>query len=749
MANEVVIHVRVENDTRAGLNATRSDLRRAGQDMTADMRRSGDDAGRGFGDRLRSTLVSSVASTAREFTGKLKDQINSAMRGVNGARIQIEANTERATAAIGRLRSMLGDARERIRINVDVDEDSFVGRVRRMLTRTRQQSEDSGNESGRSFTERFSDQLKELKGRFENALSGFKKFAGPVGIALGVGLGLSMMQGIGAVLASGSAISVLTVGVASAIKADKGLQAVGLGIGRDFMKSLSEGAKAYTGPLLSAFGVIRDAAGRIGKTLGEAFGNTSGMLVPLVRDITAGVEGLITKISQIASDAGPTLEGFGDAFRMIMDGIGDALVSITGDGADFGDTMRYIGAVTADTIRIFGELIGAIGRVTEFVSQISFIKGYYEDAAGGAEELAGSHTVLASSFSAAERAARGELSALEALSNELRAETDPVFGIIQAQNDLAAAQKATSEATKKHGKNSKEAQAALRDQATAALDLEANIGKLGGTFDGKMTPALRATLRAAGLTDSAIDGLSGQFKSAKKTGDAFAKTYTGKVKVENAAAARAALYGVRDAANDIPRAVTIALRITGGSSVSAAAASVRKNMASGGIKGAADGSSGGGLTWVGEYGPELLTLPAGTQVKSAGSSASLVDQMMASSATRYGMGTSDFDFMKKQASGRASSQGRTGDQTSGISSDARRTAHILDIVDKAQNAAKKTKKGSSRSGSSGGSSSGSGDDISVELSWNGSGAPALIDVLMKSLRAEIRTQGGNVQQVLG
>lgn len=39
-------------------------------------------------------------------------------------------------------------------------------------------------------------------------------------------------------------------------------------------------------------------------------------------------------------------------------------------------------------------------------------------------------------------------------------------------------------------------------------------------------------------------------------------------------------------------------------------------FASGGIKGAASGTFGGGLTWVGEQGPELVSLPTGSRVHS-------------------------------------------------------------------------------------------------------------------------------------
>lgn len=55
-------------------------------------------------------------------------------------------------------------------------------------------------------------------------------------------------------------------------------------------------------------------------------------------------------------------------------------------------------------------------------------------------------------------------------------------------------------------------------------------------------------------------------------------------------------------------------------------------LRSGGVKGAASGRTSGGLTWTGEDGPELLNLPPGTGVHTAGDSARMAAQMGGGSA---------------------------------------------------------------------------------------------------------------------
>lgn len=78
------------------------------------------------------------------------------------------------------------------------------------------------------------------------------------------------------------------------------------------------------------------------------------------------------------------------------------------------------------------------------------------------------------------------------------------------------------------------------------------------------------------------------------------------------------LNGIRD------RNVDIRIRVLG-LSAARAALSVAQSLsamgyAQGGIKGAADGGLKSGLSWVGEHGPELVKLPPGAQVHSAGDS---------------------------------------------------------------------------------------------------------------------------------
>jgi TP901 family phage tail tape measure protein len=146
-------------------------------------------------------------------------------------------------------------------------------------------------------------------------------------------------------------------------------------------------------------------------------------------------------------------------------------------------------------------------------------------------------------------AARGEREALGALFSELKAETDPVFGLIDAQQKLRAAQKSYTSAVKAHGKNSSEAKAADLDLAQAALALQNGVSNLSTSFNGKLSPAFVATLQAAGLTKGQIADVRKQFEAAKKSADKYDGKYAADVSAPGAKGSKKQLDDAYTAAN--------------------------------------------------------------------------------------------------------------------------------------------------------------------------------------------------------
>ena len=150
----------------------------------------------------------------------------------------------------------------------------------------------------------------------------------------------------------------------------------------------------------------------------------------------------------------------------------------------------------------------------------------------------------ASAADAAAAASRGQADALAYLSTKMRAEADPVFGLIDAEKGLADAKTAVSKATRKYGADSDQAREANRKLALAAIDLQGKAGALGNTFDGRLSPAMLQTLRAAGLTEAQIRDVAAQFRAAKRDADKYDGRYAAAVSLDGYRNAKGQLTGL-------------------------------------------------------------------------------------------------------------------------------------------------------------------------------------------------------------
>jgi hypothetical protein len=396
------------------------------------------------------------------------------------------------------------------------------------------------------------------------------------------------------------------VGIAAAVAKDQQIIQAGGVLGQRFMEGFTTNAnKAFKGPIMESLGILQASGDRISKSWAGAFSGMSGMIVPLVKDVVTSVETLNAAFVGIATKSGPALRGLGDALVLISSGAADAMTALSDGSGQAADSLVVLAGATADLLRISTNTLGVFADLSNNAwvtgPLLPLIKKHYRDVATEAKNVETSQRGMVGPLNDAEKAARGQMDAFAGLNNEMKKQADPVFALVDAQTKLKDAQKASAEATEKHGEKSKEARAANRDLAKAALSLQGAVGALGKDFDGKLTPAMRATFKAAGLTERQIDGVEREFGAARKAGDRYAKTYTAATKVTGVSSVRKSLYTVQDLLDDIPRTVSIAMRITGVSNVSAAAAAVRKNTrASGGPV------QKGVPYWVGEEGPELV-----------------------------------------------------------------------------------------------------------------------------------------------
>lgn len=451
-------------------------------------------------------------------------------------------------------------------------------------------------------------------------VAGLSGSLGPVLGAVGVAAAPFLASAVSGAIIGGAGIGGV-VGGLMVVKDDPRVAGAIKGLTDDMENRLEKAAGSFVEPAIKGVSIIRSSLDTI--DIEGIFDKSAEFVVPLAEGVGRAIEGLGDGIEDLVDNAGPAVDSIADGIGDIGEAIGDGLSSLSDNGESAADALDDVfNGIKLVTEATFGTINGlmeineqlnkiGIGTESSGLSMLNDILGDGEGVLGhyvaGVEDGADALTDFQK--------------AIQEVNDELRAQADPVFALMDALDDLAKGSKEYDEAVKEHGKNSREAKAALRDQAGAALDLQEAVGKLGDDFDGTLTPAMRATLEAAGFTKAEMNRLEKQFREARKSAQDFDGTYRAKTSAPGLQGVITDLYEARRIANSLDgRTIDIAMRVTGVGNVSKARHAVQKQYADGGIKGAADGGNESGLTWVGEAGPELVDLPPGAQVHTTGDS---------------------------------------------------------------------------------------------------------------------------------
>ncbi len=472
-------------------------------------------------------------------------------------------------------------------------------------------SKSSGERAGKNLSDGVGEGFKknnkgndDIVKRLAQGFRDAKELAIPVLASAGVAAAPLLAGALAAGVIGGVGIGGIVGGVAL-VADDPAIKNAGSRLGKNFMADLKIRAEPFKQPVMDALGIIERASLQTGVKIGQVFKNTAASVVPLTRSIVQGADNILDGVVKMSRQSTVVLGGFGDAFVSISEGVENFLGSLAEAGPEAANAIRDVG----ENIKV---LVTGIGDVIEFAAKLresglggfladlvdklnplgnglEALKGLYKEVGGGSKELAGEQKNLADAARNTGKAAKTEEEAFASLAAELKAQTDPVFGLMRAQDKLRTAHDRVAEATKKHGRNSREARQAIRDLGAAAIDMQGKASQLSGSFDGKLSPALRNTFRAAGLTKGEINRLEREFRDAHNAGMSFARTYKAKMILE---------------------------KVTKETFIGPVAPGSPFSKAHGGIAGAAGGGVRSNMTLVGEHGPELAELPPGTHVRS-------------------------------------------------------------------------------------------------------------------------------------
>ncbi|MDG4750628.1 hypothetical protein O7630_06740 [Micromonospora sp. WMMD718] len=419
--------------------------------------------------------------------------------------------------------------------------------------------DDAGDDAASGFAARFIGRLGPLVASAP---------LGPAGAAAGATIGATAAPIIGglisAAIVGGAGIGGVIGGVTLAAR-DPRVASAGSQLGKAVMKDLEDFSQVFVGPTLDGIKTIQGAWRYASGDIQKIFQSASRYVVPLARGVSGLAREALPGIRKAVEAAGPVIReisvglprlgrSIGDLFGSSAENANEAAAAVRGLFLGLEQIIKIVGVVAgalsmmAKPVIIVGKAIATvydtllgwipgIGSVTQswrdnWNSMDDALKDFSEsgvastvkvrDAAG---DLAVEQENLRRNIAEAAGAARDQRSALDELATAIRSQTDPMFALIEAQNGLKDSQSEYNQAVKEHGKNSPQAKQALRDMAQAALEVESATGAAAGMFNGKLSPALRATLSAAGFTEAQIADLEKQFVKAQAKGDKFAKNY--------------------------------------------------------------------------------------------------------------------------------------------------------------------------------------------------------------------------------
>lgn len=454
------------------------------------------------------------------------------------------------------------------------------------------------------------------------------KLAG--GIKGGVGSGFSSSMplvaqfGIGASPIIGAAASAGIIGGAGIggvigglllVKDDPRVKAAGTALGTNLLSSLKNDARPMVEPFLGAIAKVGDAFDtKLRPRIANIFANSSQFIAPLTDGLIGAVDGISRGFDSLVQKAGPVINSIGHLFSDVGDAVGDALDTISGGSEDAAKFVNDLSDAISGTIRVVGYLVRGLTEVYGAIHDSAEATGLWIHDLTHADEEAGSFAkhvaTVDGALSGMADATDESTNALKDLSDEMLAQTDPLFALIDAQRDVTEAQGEYNKAVRDSGRKSAEAKEALENLGQAAFRMNGKVGDAAGGFNGRFTPAMRTALSNAKLTQGQINRLEGQLRSAASAANKWEGTFT---------------------QTFITRRIITG---PGGQKLSAGGGGRQGAQASGGISTAASGHIGDGMTWVGENGPELLDLPPGAQVHSNPDS-----QRMAAGQTGGGAGS--------------------------------------------------------------------------------------------------------------
>jgi hypothetical protein len=586
---------------------------------------------------------------AREFGAKLKEELEKAGRAAGDdaadeikrqleeldvPTIDLKVDSEEAKAEIHEVKDdleRLNEYGDDIEIDVHLNDETAKVEAKVLEEKLKHELSDVGAGSASSFGKSFTNALSKVD---------FAPGLMPVGIALGVALSPLLAASAAGAIVGGLGLGGIIGGVLIAAKDPRVKSAFG-DLKSDLGDALELDAAPFVPVVESGIKGIKVAFDQI--DLKGIFANLAPQVTPVLNGILDLIVSLGGALKDISVTSGPVLAELGDDFRNLGTTLKDAFDSLTDNSEQEAQALHDLFGILDGSITVVFQLVNALTELYgafHAMEAVSLVGGFtaLQDGSQGVTDAvkaqvgavidaANANGDLSDSARTAAAANKEEADSIKTVATELKKSTDPAFALLDAQDQVTKAQSAYNKAVKTGGQNSDAARKAQTSLEKAMITYVTAAGNArSGT--GHLTAEQTSLLKAAGASDKTIRGLNASLK----------KAYDASKKLDGF---------------DIDINVTTHFKQTGkyiSQSQIDNPSQLYSGLSHGGVSAAANGSTSSGLTWVNERGPELMKLPPGTSVRTAGDSARDVAAAMGGSG---GNGVARIWFDKASLSGLA------------------------------------------------------------------------------------------------
>lgn len=413
---------------------------------------------------------------------------------------------------------------------------------------------------------------------------------------------------LAAAISGGAALGAVGIGAAIVAQRDDVQKAAG-DMGESIFRSLKADATPMVTPILAAIDTIENRADRMRPSIRNIFEDAAGFVPILTNAVADSANEIVGSFEKVVDGAGPAIDVIGNHLPKVAAAAGDALEMMGEGGARSAAMLATAMTAVEGTLRLTAGTMSILNKATPFLFGHLML---LNDALDGSGDAAEDSTFNLDEFlkglgdtGTAATKTEQKIRSLDEMLNDFADEATNAFNAetkfgeaLDDIRDKANRNSAGLNANTKRGQENRNALAALAQQTRASAAATAAMAGGQNRANGIMNTGRTAFINAAramGISKTAAEKLADSFGLLKSKSITITTTY-------------------------VTRRITRDGEHVSGGSTGTGGTQV-KGYASGGILGAAGGGPRSNDVWVGEGGPEIVSLPFGSTVHTAGDSA--------------------------------------------------------------------------------------------------------------------------------